>query len=94
MNNEIKTEIETVEKWLEEVSKNNNHEIDQTYNLKIVLFNLKIICANVKEIKPIARELENIIDEMHSNTLRMVNEGRVELRKSFSKIKDYILSQE
>jgi hypothetical protein len=90
----IVKELESMEKWLNEVSENNNHEIDQTAKLKIILFNLKIVGANVKGIEPITDELQKIITSMHDNTFKMVTEGRKELRQAFKNVKEYIMEKE
>lgn len=87
-------EIETMEKWLHEVSENNDHEIDQTAKLKIILFNLKIVGAGIKGIEPITDELQKIITSMHNSTYKMVTEGRTELRQAFKNAKEYIFEKE
>lgn len=90
MNKNIIESIENIDKWLNEVSKNNNHEIDQTKNLNMILLNLKIVCAGNKAVTPIADELAKIIKEMHDSTNILVTQGRKELREAFQNIKEYV----
>lgn len=94
MDKNIKDSIETMGKWLKEVSENNNHEIDQTKNLKMILLNLKIVCADNKSVTPIADALAKIITEMHDSTTILVTQGRTELRAAFEDIKKYVEEKE
>lgn len=84
----------TANKWLDEVSINNNHELDQTKKLNIILLNLKIVCADKREVTPIADELAKIINELHTSTKNLVTTGREELRQAFEEIKEYIEEKE
>jgi hypothetical protein len=88
-----KDNLETMEKWLNEVSINNNDELKQTNKLRTILLNLKLAAARCPEINPIANSLSDIIKEMHDSTDILVNHGRNELRQSFDEIKDYINTQ-
>ena len=90
----IKESCNTMEIWLSEVSINNDHEIDQTKKLKMILLNLKIVCADKKEVTPIADELAKIIAEMHDSTSILVTKGRTELRAAFREINEYVEEKE
>jgi len=90
----INKSLETMGMWLKEVSLNNDHEIDQTKNLKMILLNLKIVCAENKAVTPIADALARTITEMHESTTILVNEGRKELRQALAEIKEYIEEKE
>jgi len=90
----INKSLESMGKWLNEVSKNNDHEIDQTRNLKMILLNLKIVCADNKAVTPIADALARTITEMHESTTILVNQGRKDLRQAFAEIKKYIEEKE
>lgn len=82
--------LETMDKWLKNVSVNNNHEINQTEKLRIILLNLKIVCADKKEIIPITDALAIIINDMHESTYKLVTEGRKELRQHYQKLKNIL----
>lgn len=90
----INKSLETMSKWLKEVSKNNDHEIDQTRNLKMILLNLKIVCADNKAVTPIADALAITITEMNESTTVLVNQGRKELRQALADIKEYVEEKE
>lgn len=97
MDKEVIKSIETIEKWLNEISKTNDANINQTDELNIVLINLKIEDAHIKEntgIIPIADRIESIIKNVHDNTDMLVKVGRTELREAFKTIKEYILEKE
>jgi len=94
MSENIIKSLDTMGKWLKEVSTNNNHEIDQTKNLKMILLNLKIVCADNKAVTPIADALQKIITEMHDSTTILVTEGRTELRAAFKDITEYVEERE
>jgi hypothetical protein len=91
---EIIKELEIIEKWLHEVSENNDHEVRKTSSLKSLLFTLKIVGKDLPAIKPICQELQNIINELHDSTNILVHEGRTELRQAFEVVKKYIIGKE
>jgi hypothetical protein len=89
--------LERIEYWLNEISKTNNANINQTDELNIVLINLKIEDAHIKEntgITPIADKIESVIKNVHDNTDNLVKVGRTELRQAFKIVKKYILEKE
>ena len=47
MSENIIKSLDTMGKWLKEVSTNNNHEIDQTKNLKMILLNLDFVLLKI-----------------------------------------------
>lgn len=91
---DIRKTHKTMGKWLQEVSKNNDHELDQTKKLNIILFNLRIVCADKSEVTPIANELAKIINEMHTSTQNMVTTGRTELKQAYKEFEEYIEEKE
>ena len=91
---DIKQTHQTMGKWLHEVSQNNDHELDKTKELNIILLNLRIVCADKPEVKPIADRLANIIAEMHKSTQNMITTGREELRQAFKEFGEYIEEME
>ena len=91
---DIKQTHQTMGKWLYEVSENNDHELDKTKELNIILLNLRIVCADKPEVKPIADRLANIIAEMHKSTQNMITTGREELRQAFKEFGEYIEEME
>ena len=91
---DIKQTHKTMGKWLHEVSQNNDHELDKTKELNIILLNLRIVCADKPEVKPIADRLANIIAEMHKSTQNMITAGREELRQAFKEFGEYIEEME
>jgi len=91
---DINKALGTMGKWLKEVSTNNDHEIDQTKDLKMILLNLKIVCSDNKAVAPIADALARTILEMNESTTILVNEGRKELRQALADIKEYVEEKE
>lgn len=101
MDNNIIKAIETIEKWLGEVSKTNDSNVDDTDSLRIVLLNLKVIDAHIKyEIKretgiiPIVKQIERVKDKVHDNTDVLIKTGRAELRAAFAEVKKYVFEKE
>lgn len=88
----INQQLETMNHWLQEISKHNNKTIKVTDNLRMVLLNLKILNAkdNILGINVVVDEIERNIKELHDSTQNMVTEGRKELRESYNEIKIYI----
>ena len=92
--NNIFESIMTIQKWLEKISVNNNQEIKETENLRMILLNLQITGAYYPEIKPIADRLQEIILVMHDSTYELVHTGRKELREAFQDVVNYITENE
>ena len=63
-----------------------------SYLTMTILFNLKIVAVTDKGVGPIANALSGIIDELHDSTYILVTEGKHELRRSFSEVKEDINS--
>jgi hypothetical protein len=82
--------IKIMDKWLNEVSINNDNKIKQTEKLKIILFNLKIVEAGNKAVEPITDALSQIIKDIHDSTDILVHKGRDELHESFKELKEFI----
>jgi GTPase SAR1 family protein len=94
MSKNILEAIEIMQKWLDKISDNNNQEIKETENLRMILLNLQITGAYYPEVKPIADRLQETITVMHDSTYELVHGGRKELREAFQEIINYILEKE
>lgn len=94
MSKDIFNSIAIMQRWLDKVSKNNNDEIDETDNLRMLLLNLQITGAYYPEVKPIADRLQETIDVLHDSTYELVHSGRTELREAFMDIIEYITEKE
>lgn len=92
----IKEDLAKVNELHKEISRVNDLVIKQTDHLRIALINLKIEDARLSEntgIVPIANQVEKVINELHDNVTKLVNENRTELRKAFGNIENHIKSE-
>lgn len=91
MKDTIKHDVERVDFWLNEISKNNDMVVKTTEDLRIILLNLKIVGAWIDKtigLNPVIDSLERLIKQQHDSIQDMVKNGRTELRASWTDIKE------
>jgi hypothetical protein len=93
----IRNDINTIKELHKEISRVNDLVIKETESLRIALLNLKIEDARIREntgIVPISNQIERVINNLHDNVIKLVTEGRKELREAFGNVEDYVGEKE
>lgn len=89
--------IEIVEASMIRIRDTNDHVIEATKNLDIILINLRIENAHLNQatgITPIADALRRIIDEMRNEVTSLVSDGRSKLTEALGVIKLHSMEEE
>lgn len=82
--------MRTTKEILAKISENNNQEIHQTGQLRIILFNLQIVGAGVPGVDPIADRLRETIETLHDGTYELVQHDRGKILCAINEIDEFL----
>lgn len=89
----IQSDINTIKELHKEIARVNDMVIKETDNLRMALLNLKIEDSRIKEntgIVPISNQIERVINTLHDNVIKLVTEGRKELKEALNNIENCV----